>query len=69
MVKIIELIAEKRKKNEEWVSYEYFPPRSAAGAANLEARFDRASKCRQYLQRFLTTVLLQECERRPSRCL
>ncbi|KAJ8611663.1 hypothetical protein CTAYLR_007887 [Chrysophaeum taylorii] len=41
MPKIAELIAEKAAKNEEWISYEYFPPRSEQGVANLEARFDR----------------------------
>lgn len=40
-MKIIDAIKAKEDAGEEWVSYEYFPPRSEAGVANLEARFDR----------------------------
>ena len=43
MPKINDLIAEKAAKGEDWVSYEYFPPRSEQGVKNLEARFERAS--------------------------
>ena len=43
MPKINDLIADKAAKGEDWVSYEYFPPRSEQGVKNLEARFERAS--------------------------
>jgi len=41
MAKIAELIEAKAARNEVFISYEYFPPRSEQGVANLKARFDR----------------------------
>mmetsp|Transcript_986 Transcript_986/g.3356 ORF Transcript_986/g.3356 Transcript_986/m.3356 type:complete len:399 (-) Transcript_986:114-1310(-) len=39
--KIVDLIAEKAKAKEVWVSYEFFPPRSETGVKNLESRWLR----------------------------
>ncbi|KAJ1452533.1 methylenetetrahydrofolate reductase [Pelagophyceae sp. CCMP2097] len=41
MPKICDLIAAKAAKNESWVSYEFYPPRTESGVANLEARLAR----------------------------
>lgn len=46
MPKINDLIAEKAAKGEDWVSYEYFPPRSEQGVKNLVARFERMKAAR-----------------------
>ena len=46
MPKISDLIAEKAAKGEDWVSYEYFPPRSEQGVKNLLARFERMKAAR-----------------------
>lgn len=46
MPKISDLIAEKAAAGEDWVSYEYFPPRSEQGVKNLEARFARMKSAR-----------------------
>ena len=35
MPKICDLIAEKAKAGEDWVSYEFFPPRTEQGVKNL----------------------------------
>ena len=37
MPKICDLIAEKAKAGEDWVSYEFFPPRTEQGVKNLVA--------------------------------
>ena len=49
MPKINDLIAQKAAKGEDWVSYEYFPPRSEQGVKNLEARFERMKAARMPL--------------------
>jgi methylenetetrahydrofolate reductase (NADPH) len=49
MPKICDLIAEKAAAGEDWVSYEYFPPRSEQGVKNLEARFLRMKQARMPL--------------------
>ena len=49
MPKICDLIAEKAKAGEDWVSYEFFPPRTEQGVKNLVARFERMKNARQPL--------------------
>ena len=49
MPKICDLIKEKAANGEDWVSYEYFPPRSEQGVKNLEARFGRMKAARKPL--------------------
>jgi len=49
MPKICDLIAEKAKAGEDWVSYEFFPPRTEQGVKNLVARFERMKQARQPL--------------------
>ena len=46
MPKICDLIAEKAKAGEDWVSYEFFPPRTEQGVKNLVARFERMKNAR-----------------------
>ena len=43
MPKISEILAEREKSAEPWVAFEYFPPRTADGVANLYKRFRRMS--------------------------
>ena len=44
MPKICDLIAAKAAQGEDWVSYEYYPPRTEEGVRNLESRFERMAK-------------------------
>jgi len=46
MPKICDLIAEKAKNGEDWVSYEFFPPRTEQGVKNLVNRFERMRQAR-----------------------
>jgi hypothetical protein len=44
MVKISEKIKEAQAKNEPFISFEYYPPRTAEGVANLYKRFARMAQ-------------------------
>jgi methylenetetrahydrofolate reductase (NADPH) len=39
--KIIDLVRKKEAAGEPWIAFEYYPPRTDEGVANLVARFDR----------------------------
>ena len=46
MPKISDLIAQKAAAGEDWVSYEFFPPRTEQGVKNLVSRFERMQQAK-----------------------
>ena len=46
MPKISEILAVEEQKERPWVAFEYFPPRTADGVANLYKRFKRMASQR-----------------------
>jgi methylenetetrahydrofolate reductase (NADPH) len=43
-MKIVELIKAKEDKGEVWWAFEYFPPRTDAGVANLYERMEKMAR-------------------------
>lgn len=44
MVKLIEKIKAAEAEDKPWVAFEFYPPRTADGVANLYKRFDRMTQ-------------------------